>query len=139
MTSISGLWSGVTFVGYATSSNTTTVTSGLTTIASIATQTGTKYYVIGTYTTSVEATFYYSNSNVGVKTNSKVSGTQTRNVYCSSDSAATTSVKTEGTITPPSTTAPYGTSLVGWAATATSMTTTTVTTLKYVLNTLIVS
>ncbi len=105
MTSVSGLWSSATFVGYSTSANTATVTSGLTSVAaSIASHSSTAYYVIGSYTTSVTATFYYnSNTTSGGTTisNTTASGTQTRNVYCSSTSAAATSVKSNGSIAIP--------------------------------------
>ena len=128
MTSVSGLWSGVTFVGYATSSNTTTVTSGLTTVDSIAIQSGTKYYVIGTYTTNVEATFYYSKATDGTTASATASGIQTRNVYCKSTSAATTSLNEEGTITAPTINnevAPTGTVRVSdWATANSNMSTT---------------
>ena len=132
MTSVSGLWSSATFVGYSTSVNTATVTSGLTTVAdSIRAHGSTTYYVIGSYTTSVTGTFYYSNSTSGGKTSTTGTGTQTRNVYCSSTSAATTSVKSEGNYTIPTLTgetAPTGTTSVGWATSASSMSTTTPTT-----------
>ena len=86
------------------------------------------HYVVNTATESVTVTFYYSNSNVGAKTNSQVSGSRTNRVYCATTSTATTTTKSEGSISAPSTTAPYGTSLIGWATANNTMTTGDVTT-----------
>ena len=99
ITSLSGL-SG-TFAGYSTNVNTSSITSGLTTIAeSIVSRNETTYYAISTYTESVTATFYiYSGS---AQTTSTASGTQTRNRYCMDTSNAVSNVNTEGTITVPS-------------------------------------
>ena len=90
MTSVSGLWSSLTFAGYSTNVNTSAVTDGLTTVSSIATNyySITTFYVIGTR--SENATIYYNNNTTceGMTiTSTTVSTTATH--YCSSTSAAT--------------------------------------------------
>ena len=116
-----------TFSGLATSANTTTKYA-INNAANVVNKAINTYYAVDTYTTSVTATFYYSSSNVGARTNSTASGTQTRNVYCQTTSAAKTNVNSNGEITAPSTTVPYGTSLVGWGTSASTLTTATVNT-----------
>ena len=128
MASISGLMSGATFAGYSTSVNTSTIGSGLNTIQSIKDASATTYYVIATYTTDVTATFYYSKAADGTTASKTSSGTQTRNVYCSSTSAATSNVNSNGTISAPSITdevVPTGTTRVSnWATANSNMSTT---------------
>ncbi|MBR7042419.1 MAG: hypothetical protein IKI04_02845 [Bacilli bacterium] len=99
MTSVSGI-SG-TFSGYSTSVNTSSITSGLTTVAaSISTRSETTFYAISTYTTSVTATFNYASGSSTASTTA--SGTQTRNRYCSNATTATNNVKSNGAISVPS-------------------------------------
>ena len=116
-----------TFEGLATAVNTT---GSLKTIATAAAESTTTYYAVSTYTTSVTGTFnYYSGS---AWTTTTASGTQTRYNYCSSTSAATTSVKSNGNITVPSavsgSTGPYSTTYVGVSTANSNMTSATPTT-----------
>ena len=126
MTSISGLWSSVTFDGYSTSVNTSTVTSGLTSVAeSIKNRSETTYYVIGTYTKGATTAFYYSKDTSGTVGNATVSANETRNIYCANTTTAATSLKSNGTLTPPTINdevAPNGTTRVsGWATANSTM------------------
>ena len=113
-----------TLVGFSMSANTTTPNwASIVNLATIdsgrnATKT---VYQINKKTQSIAATFYYSNSNAGAKTSSQVSGTRTTYLKCTSNSAASTQLE-EGLINDPATTAPYGTTFVGWATSASSMT-----------------
>ncbi|MBR7042411.1 MAG: hypothetical protein IKI04_02805, partial [Bacilli bacterium] len=68
----------------------------------------------------IPVTFYYSSNNVGAKTNSQVSGNQY--IRCTSSGAEINN----GTISPPSTTVPFGTTLIGWATSNNSMSTVSV-------------
>ena len=116
-----------TLVGFAASAGTNT--PAYSTVAALATASAcdTTVYQIDKKTESISATFYYSNSDTGTKTNSSVSGTRTTFLRPTSTTVAATSVS-EGSISAPSTTAPYGTSLVGWATSASTMSTATVNT-----------
>ena len=97
------------------------------TVANAAKTNTTTFYVTETATATITATFYSSSNASGAKTNSTATGTRTTTLYPTSTSAATTSVS-QGSISAPSSTAPYGTTLIGWATSASTMGTTTVNT-----------
>ncbi|MBR7042115.1 MAG: hypothetical protein IKI04_01295, partial [Bacilli bacterium] len=105
--------------GYGTTANSTTKTYN--DFAAIKNSNSTSVYGIMYTQRSVQ--FYYSNSSTGSKTNSTVSGN--RYIVCTHDTTANYS---NASVTAPGTTAPYGTSLIGWATSANSMTTATVNT-----------
>ena len=143
MTSISGLWSSVTFAGYSTSVNTSTVTSGLTTVAeSIKNRSETTYYVIGTYAKSVSATFYYSKATDGTVGSVRSSGTKLSYIMCENNTTASTGQQNE-TITQPTISdeiAPTGTvALTGFATANTNMNTTSSYTTNSVAKNLLLS
>ena len=85
-----------TLVGFNTAASTNTQNSGATIAALTQSNSGKNseitVYQIAKKTESIEATFYYSNSNVGAKTNSKVSGTRTTYLRPTSTKSAGTSV-----------------------------------------------
>ena len=122
LSSLRGTFEGIN----ATANSTTSYAVNTTTIINSA---STTYYAVSNYTRSVTANFYYSNSAAGAKTYAPASGTQTRYAYCTSASAVTNSLKSNGSITAPSLTgetAPDGTAAVsGFATSSTSLSTTT--------------
>ena len=102
---------------------------GLNSNSMIVTTETTTFYTVNIYSEqSSPITFYYSNSDTGSKTSSTATGTTQYFVYCASTTAAATSVYQYGTLEPPTTVAPYGTTLIGWQTSSETMITSNVTT-----------
>ena len=117
-----------TLVGFNTSSSKNVANSGET-IAELTTTCNNSVFEIDKKTESISATFYYSSSSDGTKANDSFSGTRTTFLRPTGSTAAGTSIS-QGTIdlSGLSSTAPYGTSQLGWGYNANSMSTTTVNT-----------
>ena len=112
--------SGFSLEGYSNSINDSTITYADITALKNSSAT-TSYAVLGK---PIDVTFYYSNSSTGAKTNSTVTGT--KHLVCNTTSTAG---YIDGEVTPPmSSTAPYGTTRVGWATGAINMNSATVNT-----------